>query len=406
MIDCTLIDQCLACGSTNLELVLNLNNQPLANNFLKNTADDEISYPLAVNLCKHCYHLQLTHVVDPALIYTHYLYVSGTSQTQHQYMSWFAKFAGEYFDHLPSNVLDIGCNDGTQLNYFSELGCQTFGIDPAQNLHEISSQRHRVMCDFFNIKSADNFVKAYGKMDCIIAQNSFAHNPNPLEYLTALREVITDNGLFFIQTSQADMVLNNEFDTIYHEHVNFYNINSMNELCKRAGFNLVDVVKTPIHGTSYVFVISPTKSKSSRIQNLIDIEKAAGLMTLDTYYNWANHAVQTVKKLNKECNTFKQMHYLLVGYGAAAKGNTLLNFADIQLDMIIDDNPLKQGLYSPGKRIPVVSVDEISKISLSVPIVFIPLAWNFYSEIRDKILSKRNNWLDRFIKYFPKVSVE
>jgi SAM-dependent methyltransferase len=321
-------------------------------------------------------------------------------------MSWFAEFATEYFDHVPPNVLDIGCNDGTQLNYFSNLGAQTFGIDPAQNLHTISSKRHRVMCDFFNASTASKFVNAYGKMDCVVAQNSFAHNPDPLGYLTALKEVISDNGLFFIQTSQADMVLNNEFDTIYHEHVNFYNINSMKELCNRAGYNLVDVIKTPIHGTSYVFVISPTRSKPNRIKNLLEIEVQQGLTTISTYHKWAKKAKHTVKKLYNKCDSFKQQNFILVGYGAAAKGNTLLNFANLKLDMIIDDNPLKQGLYSPGQKIPVVSIHALNNINITQPIVFVPLAWNFYKEIRNNILTKRNNSLDYFIKYFPEVQHE
>ena len=403
----TTLDSCLACGSTNLELVLDLNDQPLANNFLKNARDEETTYPLAVNLCKHCYHLQLTHAVDPAMIYTHYLYVSGTSQTQQTYMKWFAQFASEYFNSVPTNVLDIGCNDGTQLNYFSDLGAQTFGIDPAQNLHTISSKRHRVMCDFFNASTASKFVKTYGKMDCVVAQNSFAHNPDPLGYLTALRSIISDNGLFFIQTSQADMVLNNEFDTIYHEHVNFYNINSMKELCTRAGYSLVDVIKTPIHGTSYVFVISPKRGKPNRIQNLLDIETHQGLASVETYYHWAEHAKTTVTQFYHQCTLAKkQQNFMLVGYGAAAKGNTLLNFAQLPLDMIIDDNPMKQGLYSPGQRIPVVSIDELTKINTTQPIMFVPLAWNFYKEIRNKILTVRDNGIDRFIRYFPEVRVE
>lgn len=400
------LETCLACGASDLELILDLNTQPLANNFLKATDDYEPVYPLAVNLCKHCYHLQLTHAVDPSIIYTHYLYVSGTSRTQQEYMKWFAQFVNEYFNGPLESVLDIGCNDGTQLNYFNELGVQTFGIDPAQNLYEISSKKHRVLCDFFNQSSAHTFFKAFGTVKCAIAQNSFAHNPNPYEYLLALKNILSDDGLFFIQTSQADMVLKNEFDTIYHEHVNFYNVNSMNELCKRTGFNLIDVVKTPIHGTSYVFVLSPTKKKDHRIKNLIELEFSNGLSNLQTYYNWANQARQTVNSLYKECSYFKQMHYLLVGYGAAAKGNTLLNFANLHLDMIIDDNPIKQGLYSPGTHIPVVNVNEIRNIKGNVPILFIPLAWNYFSEIKNKILQVRNSPLDRFIKYFPKVSVE
>jgi len=403
MIHCTPIDRCLACGNAELTLILNLNSQPLANNFISNPSDEEEKYPLAINLCNHCYHMQLTHAVNPELIYTHYLYVSGTSQTQHDYMNWFAKFVMEYFNEPPLNVLDIGCNDGTQLNYFNDLGLQTFGIDPAQNLYKISSMRHRVLCDFFNAKTSDIFHGRYGRMECVIAQNSFAHNPNPLEYLTALRNIIADDGLFFIQTSQADMILNGEFDTIYHEHINFYNIRSMQELVTRAGFNLIDVVKTPIHGTSYVFVLSPTRSKPGRIKNLLDMEHVSKLYNIDTYIAWAEKAKHTVEYLKETCQrSQKEQGFILVGYGAAAKGNTLLNFANLKLDMIIDDNPMKQGLYSPGTHTPVVSINELDNIDSSRPIMFIPLAWNFYNEIVRKIVLKRNNPIDRFINYFSK----
>jgi SAM-dependent methyltransferase len=401
------LNSCLACGSDDLELVLNLNDQPLANAFLKHQHEPEPTFPLAVNLCKHCCHLQLTHAVDPKLIYTHYLYVSGTSRTQHDYMSWFAKFASEYFDGQPSTVLDIGCNDGTQLNYFKELGVKTYGIDPAQNLFATSSQQHHVVCDFFNANTAKLFVEQYGQVDCVVAQNSFAHNPDPLGYLTALKEVLTEHGLFFIQTSQADMVLNNEFDTIYHEHVNFYNINSMKALCDRAGYNLVDVIKTPIHGTSYVFVLSPGIAKPGRIANLLEIERQAGLENINTYRKWAENVMFVVGQFCNLCQVFKyQQGYKLVGYGAAAKGNTLLNFAQLDLDMIIDDNPLKQGLLSPGRHIPVVGIEALDAIPASQPVMFVPLAWNFYSEIREKILARRRVERDRFIKYFPEVRVE
>lgn len=405
--DCVKLDSCLACGSSDIELVLNLKEQPLANAFLKSRSEPEPKFPLAVNLCRHCCHLQLTHAVNPELIYTNYLYVSGTSRTQHDYMMWFARFACDYYDSNPSTVLDIGCNDGTQLNYFKDLGVQTYGIDPAQNLHATSSVRHHVMCNFFNKDSAQEFVQKYGKMDCVVAQNSFAHNPDPLGYLTALKDVISDTGLFFIQTSQADMVLNNEFDTIYHEHVNFYNINSMKELCDRAGYNLIDVTKTPIHGTSYVFVLAPKIKKTARIENLLEIERIAGLTNIETYHKWAENVMFTVGQFYNLCDVFKhQQGYKLVGYGAAAKGNTLLNFAQLDLDMIIDDNPLKQGLLSPGRHIPVVDIDSLDAINFNQPIMFVPLAWNFYSEIRQRILAKRRVDRDRFIRYFPEVRVE
>jgi len=210
-------------------------------------------------------------------------------------------------------------------------------------------------------------------------------------------------SLFFIQTSQADMVRNGEFDTIYHEHINFYNINSMYELARRADMYLVDVVKTPIHGTSYVFVLSTHNLKPKHVKNLLAME--ADLMEPATYKKWANSSSRIVAELARHCEEFKKMGYRLVGYGAAAKGMTLLNYADITLDCIIDDNPLKQGSYSPGKDIPVVSIKHLDDYQ-NDKIVFVPLAWNFYKEIKNKILAYRTNDNDIFLRYFPEVSFE
>jgi 2-polyprenyl-3-methyl-5-hydroxy-6-metoxy-1,4-benzoquinol methylase len=402
----TTLDRCLACDSKHLELALDLGHQPLANSYQTEIDENESFWPLAVNRCTKCNHLQLTHIVAPELIYKDYAYVSGTSQTYVDYMKWYAKWTREYVDQWHGAVLDIGCNDGTQLNYFKKLGVKTYGIDPAENLLQFSGQNHTIVCDFFNAQTAAEFAKLHGNVDCVVAQNSFAHNPNPLEYLRSLKQLINPNGLFFIQTSQANMVLNKEFDTIYHEHVNFYNINSMRALCEAAGFNLVDVQKTPIHGTSYVFVLSPSRKMPERINNLIALEKQAGLLTKSTYVNWANTVKNNVSQLSSYGFLFRNREFKLVGYGAAAKGNTLLNFSHLPLDFIIDDNALKQGTYSPGKRIPVVSIDELKKIPSTTPVLFVPLAWNFYDEIRRRILAVRSNTEDRFMRYFPEVVVE
>lgn len=407
MSDCTPLNSCLACGSTDLALKLDLTPQALANNYIPNIGDAEPVFPLAVNMCRHCYHLQLTHAVDPALIYTHYLYVSGTSKTGRDHFKWFADFTKEYAGSDADTVLDIGCNDGTQLDYYKQLGFDTYGIDPAENLYPTSSKNHTIVCNFFNDQTADNFLAQYGKVDIVVAQNSFAHNPAPLEYLLSLKKLMRPSSLFFIQTSQADMVLNNEFDTIYHEHVNFYNINSMNKLCRRAGLNLIDVIKTPIHGTSYIFVVSPTRQQPARLSNLIALEASAGLLTEATYYRWAANAHDLVDQLVDRTTTYNKMHgYRVVGYGAAAKGNTLLQFSGLDIEAIIDDNPLKQGLYSPGANIPIVGIDYLDQFTNKDRILFVPLAWNFYNEIRGRIKQQRNNAGDRFVRYFPKVEVE
>lgn len=402
MNDCTELNECLACGGTNLKLELDLGEQPLANNFLSDPGQNE-NYPLAVNRCTACCHLQLTHVVDPEIIYKDYAYVSGTSQTYLDYMKWFAKWCREYSDRWRGHVLDIGCNDGSQLDAFASLGFNTYGVDPAENLYTTSSAKgHNVVCGFWDKKSVKQL--AHDRFDIVIAQNAFAHNPDPVKYLKLLAPLLKDKGLFFIQTSQADMVRNGEFDTVYHEHVNFYNINSMYELARRAGMYLVDAIKTPIHGTSYVFVLSTSNLKPKHVKNLLAME--ADLMDPAIYEKWAVTADEIKNGFVNTCKEYKKSGYKLVGYGAAAKGMTLLNYTQVNLDVIIDDNPLKQGTYSPGRDIPIVGSDIIDTFTDTDKILFVPLAWNVFDEISSKILKKRMHPDDRFLRYFPEVKVE
>jgi len=399
---------CLACGSKHVHLALNLGDSPLANSY-KDSADQvDARYPLAVNLCHKCFHLQLSHTVDPAIIYKNYMYATGTNNTIQQYCEWFANFVKEYtntFDTTGLSVLDIGCNDGTQLNYFADLEYSTYGIDPAENLNSRIDKRHRAVCDFFGPAAVDKLRDMVHVYDVIVAQNVFAHNPNPLEFLLAAKELMSYPSYLFIQTSQADMVLHNEFDTIYHEHINFFNANSMNELAKRAGMNLVDVIKTPIHGNSYIFVLRLSPHNPYHVQNIIDMERAAGLYNSGTYQQWNTNVQHNMLELCLGVMKYREQGYHVVGYGAAAKGMTLLNFSGIELDFIIDDSPLKQGKFAPGTAIPIVSIEELSKIREDEKVLFIPLAWNFFDEIKERILSVRRVSEVRFLRYFPKVTI-
>ena len=405
MTNCTPITECLACGHSELELTLDRYDQPLANNFQPQPGiqDSDQCFPLAVNRCDHCNHLQLTHAVDPALIYTHYLYVSGTSQTGRDYMEWFAKFAREQFSYWPDRVLDIGCNDGTQLDYFKQLGFRTYGVDPAENLFPISSVNHEIYCNFWNESSPEWFTEP---MDAIVAQNSFAHNPNPVAWLRAAKACLREQGLIFIQTSQADMVVNGEFDTIYHEHISFYNAASMQALAQRADLHLIDVVKTPIHGTSYIFVLSKQPHNRHRVENIMATEAAAGLTRADTYQQWAQDAKNLLVDVKQTIDHHRQLGYAIVGYGAAAKGMTLINASGIRLDAVVDDNPMKQGLYCPGTTIPVVAPSYLTQFADTDHVLYVPLAWNFYTEISQRIRAVRSNANDRFMRYFPRIKIE
>lgn len=407
--NCVELNECLACGSSDLKMTLDLNFQPLANSYRADKSEWLEMFPLAINRCEKCFHVQLTHAVNPDLMFKDYLYVSGTSQTMNDHFKWFARYSKEYFEALSKEfldtVLDIGCNDGSQLNYFISDTIETYGVDPAENLAATSRAKgHDIHVGYFD----ESFVKIAGMYDIIIAQNVFAHNYDPLTFLNNAKNVMARNSLLFIQTSQADMIRNNEFDTIYHEHISFYNINSMNELCKRAGLQLIDVTKCPLHGNSYIFVISKYASRSANIENLIDMERRSGLLTDSTYVKYAEKCDRTSIELREAVKRAKNVGFKVIGYGAAAKGMTLLNYANLsfnEFDYIIDDNPMKQGRFTPGSSIPIVSSDILSTLSHEDKVVFVPLAWNFFDEISKKIKSKRDNKEDRFIKYFPTVMV-
>lgn len=381
---------CNACGGGLQVQVLNLGEQPLANSYVSDTTLPEPVYPLAVNLCLNCYHLQLTHVVDPAEIYQEYPYVSGTTATGRAHFEWFARYVLEQSNI--NTILDIGCNDGTQLDVFKGLGVQTFGIDPAQNLHALSSKRHDVKCSFFQPILFDQ------KFDAVVAQNVFAHNPDPLGFLDTCKSYMHDDSLLFIQTSQAEMIQHGEFDTIYHEHINFFNAKSFVTLANRAGLGVVDIIKTPIHGVSYVFVLSKTQSNPARIKNIIAMESLAGLYKLDTYSQWSKAAYIQSADFAKQLQDYRDRGYRIVGYGAAAKANTILNFAQVDLDFIVDDNPLKIGQFTPGRKIPILSSAEIANLAETDRVAFIPLAWNFFDEIVSKIQAIRSNPNDCFIR--------
>jgi 2-polyprenyl-3-methyl-5-hydroxy-6-metoxy-1,4-benzoquinol methylase len=406
MNNCKPIESCLACGHDHLELTLDLGSQPLANNFRDAVTDSEDIYPLAVNRCVSCDHLQLTHVVNPDLIYRHYLYVSGTSQTYLEYMNWYAEFVDNHFAPYPvKSVLDIGCNDGSQLDAFKRLGYTTFGVDPAENLYARSTGKgHTVWCDFWDSATTAQHINA--KFEVITCQNAFAHNPEPLRFLQLVRDRLAPAGKIFLQTSQADMVLNSEFDTIYHEHISFYNAESMRRLADRAGLHLTDVIKTPIHGTSYIFVLSAEPDDGQNLARVLSTENQLGLHESETYELWAHGVGQLLTKLHTTIEKYRMQGYHIVGYGAAAKGMTLLSASGIHLDAVVDDNPLKQGKWCPGPNIPVVTSSYIAQIPADQHIVFVPLAWNFYAEIVQKIHKIRSNPADVFLRYFPEISTE
>ena len=397
MLEYTEVNNCRVCKSENLTEVLDLNKQPLANSYHK--GEDQKFYPLKICTCNDCFHTQLSVGVNPDLMFRDYLYVSGTSKTLHQYFSDFVGLCEEY-TKKKGKVLDIACNDGTQLDKFKEQGWETFGVDPAENLYPLSKDNHNVLCEYWNPEVALSFQ---AKFDLITAQNVFAHVDDVHDFLQACVVSLNDDGYVVIQTSQADMILDSQFDTIYHEHLSFFSSLSMKMCANINGFSLVDVRKTEVHGGSYVFVLQLGDRDESLADKQIQNENNRGLYKSETYKQYANNCLSVVNDFRNVVEKFKSDGYKVVGYGAAAKGNTFLNFAEIDLDYIVDDNELKWDLMTPGRNIEIKNPTSLASEDKD-KLVVVPLAWNFFKEISNRANEITNSSL-KFIKYFPKVEI-
>ena len=395
------IKECRCCKSADINIILDLNNQPLANSY-HNEEEQLEEYPLQLMLCNNCFHTQLSIVVNPDMMFKNYLYVSGTTNSLKNYFNFFANFVSyrykNYFNKPANNILDIACNDGTQLDFFKNLNIKTYGIDPAENLYKESSIKHNIVCDYFPSE------KLNGKYDLITAQNVFAHTHNIHEFIKECEELLSDEGILYIQTSQANMIINNEFDTIYHEHLSFFNTKSMMAVLKNSTLNLNNVFKFDIHGTSYIFEISKSKYDSN-IESILKIETDNGLYSSDTYQQYSLNCLDISKQFKEKITELRKNDYIIIGYGAAAKGMTFLNFANVNMDYIIDDNKLKQNLYTPGTNTKIVDVSFLDNYNTDDKIAFVPLAWNFFEEIVNRIKNIRKNEKDIFIKYFPKIKI-
>jgi SAM-dependent methyltransferase len=392
--------QCVACGAEDLDLVLDLGNQPLANDYLELNEKFE-TFPLALMRCESCFHGQLSFSVDPTRLFRNYAYVSGTSDTLFKY---FISLRDSIFEkHGPKGkILDIGSNDGTFLSVFKESEWAFLGVDPAVNLIQESAKNGVITIPtFFNSQIASLLADDF---DVVVAMNVFAHTPEPLEILKAIKAVLSQSGTAYIQTSQANMFENGEFDTVYHEHISFFNVRSMKALLKRAGLELKSVEFAPVHGNSYVWVIGHESSIGIQPIPREQYEEVAGLYKESTYKIFAETALDRLARTVEIIESFRGKGYKIATYGAAAKGNTFLNFGDIKLDYIFDDTPQKIGKYAPAGGVIVSNPNSL--VDISEPLLTVIPAWNFKEEIVKNILRRRNNTADYVLVYFPQIELK
>ena len=399
-VDYEALVHCVACDSIDLKLVLDLGRQQLANEYMisKNQPD---TFPLGLNLCLNCFHSQLSIAVNPKRLFRDYSYVSGTSETLYRY---FEKLRDQIIlEHGETGkLLDIGSNDGTFLSTFNETGWSTLGVDPAVNLIPESTAREvRTIPAFFTAELAGLLSPDF---DVVVAMNVFAHTANPLDVLIGIKKTLGKNGTAYIQTSQANMFENSEFDTIYHEHISFFSVRSMKALLMRAGLALVDVDFAPVHGKSYVWKIKHEAQTVSIELDREDVEVELGLYGCELYEKFSMDAHNLTRKVAMTVDDYRRAGFLIASYGAAAKGNTFLNFANISLDFIFDDTPHKIGKWAPAGGCLVSNPAEIKLLDTKT--LFIIPAWNFKSEIQGKVskLLTRNDC--KLLVYYPMLQEE
>lgn len=391
---------CVVCNGDNLFRYLDLGEQPLANSYHKGDIDLK-KYPLQLDLCQDCWHSQLSVSVDPAEMFEHYLYISDTSKTLNSYFDWVTDYILES-NPTGKKVLEIACNSGLLLEKFKKRNFECVGVDPAKNLRELSLERNLdVYVDYWNSEFSNKLKNERGLFDLILAFHVLPHVPDPVEFVNSCKNVISDTGVIYLQTSQCDMFINNEFDVVYHEHTSYFTVKSIEKLARMTGLYVSSIIKTDIHGKSFLFSLQKQSVDEVQLKNLIRKDESEyNLYKIEKYLDFAKKAQETKDILLNNLNRFKNEGYKVVGYGAAAKGNTLLNFINFKLDLIIDDNNLKWGYKTPGMDIDICSIDLLKDKNIK-KICFVPLAWNFYTEIKQRIKTIRQNKNDVFIKYFP-----
>lgn len=369
---------CIICQSDQLQSVLDLGYQPLSNEFTISKVDLP-TYPLHLYRCAGCFHTQLGYFVNRVRLFSHYLYESGVSET---IKSYFHQFAEHYTARGSKKVLEIACNDGSQLDSFKSMGWETYGVDPARNIVTRCLEKgHDIDIKFWGEEPTKFDNETF---DLIVAQNVFAHVTNPLLFLKACKHVMNDYTTLVIQTSQSEMFFNNEFDTIYHEHVSFFTVRSMLVAANSVGLVLSNVRKTPIHGVSYIFelVIGKTQTEVT----LLHDEERLGLYTPTMYQRYASSVCQTKTNVLCTLSSYKARGYSIIGYGAAAKGNVFLNYVfdssphELCPLFIVDDSPLKQDTFTPGTQIEVTNRSRLLEYT-NKKVCVVLLAWNFAENI-------------------------
>lgn len=403
----TPVGPCRVCGAENWHTFLDLGHVPLANSFMTDPSKPERTYPLVLMSCRVCRLMSLTHVVDAGDLYDHYFYVSSPSRVIHAHMAGLAwHFERELGLGSDSLVVEIGSNNGDQLAKFEPFGCSLLGVDPAQNIAaQARSRGIDTLGEFFTADLAERVRAERGTADLILARHVIAHVDDLHDLVSGVRDLLSPDGLFALEVPYlVELMERRSFDTMYHEHLSYFLVGTLRRLFESFGLEVIDVSEFDVHGGSIVLTAALDGSRHERNVDSVDTkiaaEVAAGLYCDDTYDEFANVVDDLRSSLRTSLRELTDAGYTVAGYGASAKGVTLLTTSRVPpgtLEFCSDTTPEKQGTWIPRLGIPVISPEEARA---QRPNVYVLLAWNY----RDEILANETDFLDaggRFLVPIP-----
>lgn len=380
---------CRICKSFILKKVFSLGKQPLANKLLSQSTKKQKGYPLDLYQCQHCTLLQLGRVIKKEEMYEEYFYIPSVSKTG---LEHFEKLSERLIFELDlqkgSLVVDVGGNDGSLLTFFKKKGMKVLNVDPAKNI----KVKVNTIRNYFTPEIAKHIVFKYGHAKLITATNVFAHINNLEEFLKGLDILLDEDGVFFAQFPDArNLLKENQFDTIYHEHLSYFTYEPLYHLFANTPFELWQITSDNIHGGSMQIRV---RRKPKLLENFIK-----------------NVAI-IKKELSEYLKNQKMRGRRIIGFGAAAKGTVLLNYCGLNnsiIDYIVDGTSYKQGKFIPGVNIPIISEEAFVKElqGRRLPIIILILAWNFRKEIITKVVKmyKQVGLKPIFVIPIPRVEI-
>ena len=368
--------------------------------FVIQQVGQEPFYPLRVLYCHDCGTVQLDYTVKKEIMFGDHTYLSGVTKSLSNHFKNVAhEIDDRFFKDTPNkSVLDIGSNDGTQLKHFQALGYDVLGVESSKTTAKIAQDAGvPTVNDFFNL---DVVKRLDRKFHAINAAGVFFHLEELHSVTEGIREALEDNGVFVVQFLYMKRIVDNlAFDQIYHEHLLYYNLNTIEVLLNRHGLSMFDAYLSPIHGGSIIGFVTHQGQKmpSDRLEKMRQAEVEEKSNEFSTYLDFAKRIEQMKVDNLAYLDKAKQEGKTVWGFGAPVKGNTMLNYFGVgtnHLDYLVEKNELRRELYSPGMHIPIVIEKELTEL----PDIYYVLAWNFKKEI----LANNQHLIDKGIEfYFP-----